>query len=326
MLSVSHLEPTEVSFESVGVTDDVGIVEEVKHMGKRMNDQTASPFEIAEDTPTLRGEIDLFAILYLPVDKLIDPLVAGGGCADGTQSQKQTTQTKGVRTLGTLPTPHQSLALNVDQTALQSDLRPLCTQVVQQLRIPIGGDTDRSQSATGQLCAERSHSPRSLVDTVEAGDHTVGARVHHHGDRGVAATEVCTVDQQVPVLGQILQRWWFAIQPMMYDAPQCSRTQAALLPQLPYAVSFAHPSFKPNPLPCASVTHTVTDERALTGTALPALPTLATVSIPKHVTTAAERTCLFDSSSGPSGINAVSQTYTENYNEKTNTFWPLCPE
>ena len=89
VLSISHLEPTEVSFEAVGVTDDVRIVQVVKHMGERMDNQTAGAFEIAEYVTTFGLEIDFPAVLLFPVDELIDPPVAVDGCADGTELPKQ---------------------------------------------------------------------------------------------------------------------------------------------------------------------------------------------------------------------------------------------
>ena len=306
VLTISHLEPTEVSFETVGVTDDLLIVQVVKHMGKRMDDQAAGAFEIAEYVTTFGREIDCPAVLLFPVDELIDPPIAVDGCADGTELPKQVSQVQGIRSLGTLAAPGHSLALNMYQTALQGDSRPLRAQVTQQLRISVGGDAGGNQSATGQLRAERCHAPRSLAHTIEPDDAAVGLRVHHSGDRSLAAAEIGAVDEQVPIRGQVLPQWRRLIQPVVNDTPQRPRAVAALLPQLPYAVAFAHPSLKPNPLPCPAVTHTVAGEGASTDATPPALSPTATVSVPKRIGTATVRTCLFETSSDPSGINAVS--------------------
>ena len=295
VLSVSHLETAEVSFEPVGVTDEVGVVvDEVEHMGQRMDNQAAGAFEIAEHTAALGSEIDLPAVLYLPRDESIDPQIAVDACVDGAQLQKQVAQALGIWSFGTAAAPGETLALNVNQAALQDDGRPLGVQVTQQLGIPVGGNAGGGQSTTRQLCTERRHVPRSLVDTVDAGEDTVGVCVHHDGDRNAAATKIRTVDQQVPMPRQIAHRERFLIQPVVNDAPQCPRAVAALLPQLPHVVSFAHPSLKPDPLTVAATGKRAPDKRPMTTPTPPTLFASAGETRTHHIVCATMRTVLFD--------------------------------
>ena len=77
VLSVSHFESTEVSFESVGVMIDVRIPQVTKHVFMCVDNQAARAFEITEDTPVFRCESDLPTVPLFPVCELIDPAVTG---------------------------------------------------------------------------------------------------------------------------------------------------------------------------------------------------------------------------------------------------------
>lgn len=299
MLPVAHFETAEIALESIGVVDKVGIVQEVEHMRHCMHYEAAGAFEIAEDFAFFGREIDLPPVAILPIVELSDPTVAVCGSVDVGELKEQIPQVPGVGALGSATAPGQALPLNVHQTPLQSDLGPLGVQIAQQLRIPIGGDADRIQPVTRQLSAKRFHALRTLLDTVRSSDQTIGLRVHHSGDRSPATAEIGAVDEEIPIGGQIRWRWRRLIQPVVNNAPQCPRTVPALLAQLPYAVSFAYPSFKPDPLTPATVDECPANTGATTTLAPPPLLSLCAESIPLPDCCTTTRTCLFDPLSNP---------------------------
>ena len=166
---------------------------------------------------------------------------------DGHDLEKKSSQMFGVGAFRVAPTPHQSLSLDVDQTALYQNSRPQRAQGPHHMRIAIDGSTARNQALFFELSTKRMKIAgafghlRGCVD-----DRPVLSL--HHGKDSFTAIDIRPVQNKMSMSRQWDLLGGRMFQPIFDDPPNRTHTVAALRCNLSYAVALNDPTLKPDPL------------------------------------------------------------------------------
>ena len=124
VLSVPLFQSSEVSFESIGRFGNERLVEITEHVRQGRPEHTTGSLEIAEDPALLRGTGKLATVAAFPTVELRKKAIAIGRCMERHDLEKEASEVSRVGTFGMPPAPTQALPLEVDQAALNDDLRP----------------------------------------------------------------------------------------------------------------------------------------------------------------------------------------------------------
>lgn len=278
MLAVVVFEPCKVSFETVGGRRDRGVVEVMKHMGQCFEQHTAGVLEIAEYPATFRDLRQLGAIASLPGANGEEEGISLRRGVDRCDAEKYFPQTFGIRAGGVPPTPHQALALDMDQAALNDDGWPHSPNHPDGLWVAVERTTDRRQPIGLKRLEERRELPlRVFVDPILTMDD-LAPRAVHDGD------EPTTLIQEGPIEDQVARRIRFGqgrrpVEPMVYDTVQCRRAELTEIPELAYAESFGQPPFEPHAAVGKMFVDPFPVKRPATVETPPSLPAIAVMTV-----------------------------------------------
>jgi hypothetical protein len=141
MSSVFFFHSTEVPFQSIGGRRDFGIVNKVKQVWYRANYHTRCKSKIAEHPTSgnATGLADSVSEALIPLMSLANEVVSLCTGLHHSQIEEQFSEMLCIGAFGISPTPTQSLALNMDNASLKTDLRPLKTEILRLLGISING-------------------------------------------------------------------------------------------------------------------------------------------------------------------------------------------
>lgn len=141
MLAVVLFKTSKVAFKTVGGDGDVRMREIVKHIGQRVEEHASRSFEITGNPAVLGSCCDLMAIPLLPLMKTSEKENVLFGRCDGRHQQEESSQDFGIRSFWVDTAPHESLALDVDEAALNEGGRPQCGDGTNDMWISVEGHT-----------------------------------------------------------------------------------------------------------------------------------------------------------------------------------------
>jgi len=121
----------------------VRAVEVAKHIGKGSEKHTARSFEVAENPASFRELSNALAVAIFPFEYLrTQPLFVKLGFDVGNL-EENLSEFYGIGPFRFLATPHQTLTLNVNETALDSNGWPEFFKGANHLRIAVNSATER---------------------------------------------------------------------------------------------------------------------------------------------------------------------------------------
>lgn len=295
MLAVMVLESCKVSFETIGRRRNSGIVEVMKHMWQGFEQHAAGAYEIA-DHPAAFWDLRQFeAVATFPGTNGRNEGVSLNGGTNRCDSEEYFPQTLGVRARWIPTAPHQTLALNMHQAALDDDRRPQSPKYSDGLWVAVESTADRSQPIDLKRLEERRELPlRVFVYSILTADYLAQSSVH---DRDEAATLIQESSIEDQVVGKVCLGWlWWSVEPMVYDTLQCRRAEPTDRPKLSHVESLGQPSLEP----CTPVVKAFVDslpvERPATFETPPSLPAIDVMTVPFDALAATPWTMFFSGS------------------------------
>ena len=212
--------------------------------------------------------------------------------------RKRAPQMFGVGAFGVASTPHQSLSLNVYQTALNQNSRPQRPQDPHYVKVAIDRSTARNQALFFELSTER-------IKVAGAFGHLRGSVDNravfsfHHGKDPFTSVDIGPVQKKMSMSSQFDLLGGRMFKPILDDPPNRAHTVTALSCNLPYAVALNDPTLKPDPLAQLFVESVFPNKSA---TALPttkSLFSLCTLPMLSNPCMPTMRTMLFSPSHHP---------------------------
>ena len=280
VLAVAGFEPGEVAFKTVGRSRDEMIIEVVEHIRQCPHQHTPGPLDVAEDIPDLGPIVYLGTVLLLPVCDELEELVPVCFSANPGHLEEDISELSSVGSLGDIAAPDQPLALDMDQTALHGHTRPKAPEYVCQVGVAINSEAAGAQAPLYQRFQEYPElSPRTLGDSVFAGDECMCLRIHQR-DKATGTVDKRPVQDQVLGLPQRQDGLRRYLRQIVVDhTVELSRAVPALTGQLSDRVAFDDPT--PEPLlfigvPGLGIAPT---ERAPTPEAVPPLPAVGVMAV-----------------------------------------------
>lgn len=279
MLAVMVFETREVPFETVGGRRDSWVVEVMKHMWQCFEQHAAGAYEVADYPATVRDLRQFEAIAVLPSANGGEEGISLNRSADRRNSEEYFPQKLGVRAGWTPPTPHQALALDMHQAALDDSRRPQGLNHSDGLWVAVEGATDRRQPMDLKRLEERRElTLRVLVNSILAMDYLAPDAIHD-GDEATTLIQEGSVEDQV-VRKKHLDGCRWPVEPVAYDTSQCRRAETAEISDLAYAESFGQPPFEPYSLVVEAPVDSPPMERSPAVETPPSLTTVAVMTVP----------------------------------------------
>lgn len=137
VLTVSLLEPSEVTFKGIGRGSDHGIVKVTEHIRQSGEQHAAGALEIAKHPTRLCGVGNVTSVPTFPSTNLGEKAITVRNGADGHDLQKQGSEVFGVGAFGMLSTPAESLSLDMHQAPLNYNFGPHTPEDTQKVWIPV---------------------------------------------------------------------------------------------------------------------------------------------------------------------------------------------
>ncbi len=176
----------------------------------------------------------------------------------------------GIRSFRLATAPGKALTLDMDQTALDRDLRPEPAKHLQQMGIPIDRGAPGGQAPFLQVAAKPQEVSGALRNIVGSHQKLMALGIHHRKDAS-APIQVGAVEQHMANGSQALLLLWRMFQPVVQDATDRRGTMTALLGQLLDRIALLNPSPKPNAFPDIPVRRNPPTVRAATMATEPTL-------------------------------------------------------
>ena len=248
MLTVAGFKTTEVAFQPVRRMWNQRIVEVAEHMRQGVQQKGSGSFDVGEDLSPARSCGDWLAEPFFPLLPSDDKTISIGHCGDVGHLFKESAQMFNGGGVRVAATPGQSLALDMDETALDNDGGPRGQQHRLDLLQSVYSHTDRLESSLGQMTTEGHHFDLSFLEAIAANHDGLMIGVSDTNNSGMTLFQICPVKEQVLGAAQInvQHRWTF--KPVSNDASHCHLAPAALPNQLTYGIPFDDPSLEPDSL------------------------------------------------------------------------------
>lgn len=292
MLAVMVFEPRKIPFETVCSRRDSGVLEVMKHMWQCFEQHAAGAYEVADYPATFRDLRQLEAIVVLPGANGREEGISLNQSVDRCNSEEYFPQTLGVRTGWIPPTPHQALALDMHQAALNGNRRPQSSNHFDGLWVAVESAADRRQPIDLKRLEERRELLlRVFVDPILAMNYLAPNAIHD-GDEATTLIQEGSVEDQV--LGKVHLGWRRRpVEPMVYDTLQCRRAEPTEIPELAHIEPFCQPSLEPYLLTTNLVGWQQPGKRSAAAETPPALSAVAVVAVAFDLSTIALRTMFF---------------------------------
>ncbi len=320
------LEPSKESLGGIGCGWDTWPFDELKHVGQRLDEHRSRGSEIALHPLTpVRGEhvCSIVAIPGTPISEESSSVRIG---AYLQHTPEQGAQSLRIDALGMGAAPALALPLDVQQAALNHNVRPRRAEHALELRVAVDGGRDRAQTSTLQLATHLQHRPFAFFDAKESRDHGIRRSVDEHHDSNPTTIQKGAVHDDMPMPRQIPVFGGRVIEPIPDHLTHLPRTQTALLAQLTNRVSMADPTREPHAPTRPACGRRRRNEAVSTTQASPTLTTRSRGTIATGRQLVATRAPLFGSfcSIRLTKFAATAQTPTTS-NEKNTTKTTLGP-
>jgi hypothetical protein len=138
--------------------------------------------------------------------------------------------------------------LNVDQTALNRDLRPEPVEHPEQMGIPVHRGASRDQTPFFQVGTESQEVVGALGDIVGSHEELMALGIHHGKDSS-ASFQVSPIENNMAIRCKVSFPLRRMTQPVFQNATDRRDTTTALTGQLLDRIAFLNPSPEPNALP-----------------------------------------------------------------------------
>jgi hypothetical protein len=218
----------------------------MEHIRQCSKEHAPSPFDIAEDIAGLGSVAYLGAIFVFPFldesEKLL-PLCMG---VNPGHSEEYVPKLPSIGGLGEVAAPHQSLPLDVDQTALHSNAAPEAPEHVGYVRVAINGEATGAQAEINQPLEEYPElRPQAFRDAVLTSDQHMGLRIHQ-GNKTTRAMNEGPIQNEVVAFTQAQNGPRRRLLKAAVDhAVKLPRAMPALIGQLPDRIAFNDPTPEP---------------------------------------------------------------------------------
>jgi len=217
---------------------------------------------------------------------------------DGHDLEKKSPKMFGVGAFRVASTPHQSLSLDVYQTALNQNSRPQTPQDSHHMEVTIDRSAARNQALFFEPSAKRIKVAGAFGHLGGSVDDRVVLSLHHSKDP-FTPVDIGPVQKKMSMSSQLDLLGGRMFQPILDDPPNRAHTVTALSRNLSHVVALNDPALKPDPLAQLFVESVFPDKSA---TALPTTKTLSsfrTFSMLSNPCMPTIRTMLFSPSNHP---------------------------
>jgi hypothetical protein len=307
MLAVMVFESCEVSFEAVGGRRNSGIFEVMKHMRQSFEQHTSGAYEIADDPATSGNFRQLETIAVFPGLNGGEKSPFLDHVADRGHLEKNLPQMAGIWATWILTTPHQTLALNMYQAALDNDRRPYCFEDSDGLGVAIDRAADWGQPVGLEQFEERRELRlRVFVDPILAVDNPARSSIHSSNEATASMQESAVEDQMAS--NKHLGRRWGPAEPVTDDTLQRRRAEAAEMLELAYAESFGQPLLEPYPLVLEVFVESLPVKRPAAVETPPSLAAIAVMTVPFDSVAATSRAMFFSGSYRDHGTTSIMES------------------
>jgi hypothetical protein len=233
-----------------------------------------------------------------PIAKLRDEMIPVRSRMDGHDLEKKSPEMFGVGAFRVASTPHQSLSLDVYQTALNQNSRPQTPQDPYHVKVAIDRSAARNQALFFELSTKRIKVAGAFGHLGGSVDDRVVLSLHH-GKDPFTPVDIGPVQKKMSMSSQFGLLGGRMFKPILDDPPNRAHTVTALSCNLPHAVALNDPTLKPDPLTQLFIESVFPNKSA---TAFPTTKTLSsfrTFSMLSNPCMPAIRTMLFSPSNHP---------------------------
>src|SRR5918995_267199 len=219
----------------------------MEHVRQSTKQHAAGSFEVTKNPAFLRWTSNVSSMAAFPIAQLRGEMIPVRNCMNGHDLEKKSPKMFGVGAFRVASTPHQSLSLDVYQTALNQNSRPQRAQDPHHVKVAIDRSTARNQASFLELSTKR-------IQVAGAFSHLGGSVDDravlslHHGKDPFTPVDIGPVQKKMSMSGQLALLGGRMFQPIFDDPANRAHTVTALSGNLPYAVALNHPTLKPDPL------------------------------------------------------------------------------
>lgn len=214
---------------------------------------------------------------------------------DGHDFKEKTSQVLGVGTFGVAPTPHESLPLDMYQTALDQDSWPQHPQDAHQMEIAVDGSAVRKQAMLFEMRTKGVKVAGSFSHLGSSVDNRAGLSFHR-GKDSFALVEKRSVQKKVAMSCQFDLVGGRMFKPILDDASNAANTVTALSSDLSHRIALNDPALKPDTLAQPFIKSVLPNESVTASTTTKALPAFRASSMLSNLRTTTIPTMLFCSS------------------------------
>src|SRR5215470_10282020 len=214
---------------------------------------------------------------------------------DGHDFKKKCSEAFSVSTFGIAPAPHESLPLNMNQTALNQDSWPQYAQDPHQMGIAVYRSTVSNQATLFEMRTKGVEVAGSFGHLSGPVDNRAALGLHG-GKDPFALVEEGSVQKKMAMSCQFDCASWRTFEPMLDDASYRADAVTALSCELSHGVALNNPALEPDPLTQSFVESVFPNESPTAHTTTKALLALRAFSMLPNLCTGTMRTMFFCSS------------------------------
>jgi hypothetical protein len=216
--------------------------------------------------------------MILPIVQLQNEALSITSGTDGHDFKEKISEAFAVGTFRIAPTPHETLSLDVHQTALNQDSGPHHPQDLDQMTITVEGSAVRNEAMLFEVTTKGIQMGGSFGHIRGCVDHRITLSFHCRKD-SFALVEKRSIQKKILMCGEFDLFGGRMLKPILDDPSNGTHTVTALSCYLSHCVALNDPALKPNTSPQILVESVLPDKSATALLTQPALFVLPAFSV-----------------------------------------------